>query len=180
MTDRPGLDFSFSGAQDPHPEHRHSSVSTMPTGQLDDQSPRRRRQWPSRKPSPTPWRSSAVGPCKQTGLHPPGGGRRCQCQCAPARQAGRDATRKQGARALLPSRPRFCTDNGAMIAYAGCSAFDRRRSRTIVGQMQACSRAGRWIRCRRCRVGRYGLRVTSYALLFGTFRCAQGALRVLS
>jgi N6-L-threonylcarbamoyladenine synthase len=48
------------------------------------------------------------------------------------------------------ARPRFCTDNGAMIAYAGCQ-------RLMAGQQQdlaiSVQPLGRWSNCRHCKAG---------------------------
>ena len=52
---------------------------------------------------------------------------------------------KRGGRVCFP-RPALCTDNGAMIAFAGacaCRPAARAKSR--------CSRAGIWHRCPPCR-----------------------------
>jgi hypothetical protein len=53
------------------------------------------------------------------------------------------------------ARPEFCTDNGAMIAFAGCQRLQAGQQKAW---RSACRRAGRWSSCRRCderRSGRY-------------------------
>ena len=56
------------------------------------------------------------------------------------------ALAKEGARVFYPA-PMFCTDNGAMIAYAGAQ---RLQAGQVDDDDTGCARAGRWKNCRRC------------------------------
>ncbi|SDM02364.1 O-sialoglycoprotein endopeptidase [Franzmannia pantelleriensis] len=126
MTDRPGLDFSFSGLK----THTLTAIRQLEaTGALDDQ---------ARADVARAFEEAVVDTlvikCRraldasgQTRLVVAGGvsanrrlRERLEHECA-----------KRGARAYYP-RGRFCTDNGAMIAYAGAQ-------RLLAGERDAAS-----------------------------------------
>ncbi|EPC02265.1 UGMP family protein [Litchfieldella anticariensis FP35 = DSM 16096] len=113
MTDRPGLDFSFSGLK----THTLITANTLrETGELDDQ---------GRADIARAFEDAVVDTlvikCRraldQTGLKRlvVAGGVSANVRL---RKRLEEETAKRGARAFYP-RSRFCTDNGAMIAYVG-------------------------------------------------------------
>lgn len=113
MTDRPGLDFSFSGL-------KTSTLTTIrqleAAGELDDQ---------ARADVARAFEEAVVDTlaikCRRA-LQASGQARLVVAGGVSANHRLRERLdhecRKQGARAYYP-RGRFCTDNGAMIAYAG-------------------------------------------------------------
>ncbi|MAR73841.1 tRNA (adenosine(37)-N6)-threonylcarbamoyltransferase complex transferase subunit TsaD [Halomonas sp.] len=133
MTDRPGLDFSFSGLK----THTLTAIRQLEqAGQLDDQA----RADVARAFEEAVADTLAIKcrrALKQTGLTRlvVAGGVSANVRL---RAKLEEATRKQGARAYYP-RGRFCTDNGAMIAYAGAQRLIA-GEKDIVGQMKAVPR----------------------------------------
>jgi N6-L-threonylcarbamoyladenine synthase len=115
MTDRPGLDFSFSGLK----TFTLNTANALrdADGQLDAQ---------SKADIAVAFEDAVVDTlaikCKralqQTGLHQLviAGGVSANARL---REKLDEVVRRQRA-SLFYARPRFCTDNGAMIAYAGC------------------------------------------------------------
>ena len=133
MTDRPGLDFSFSGLK----THTLTAIRQLEqAGQLDDQA----RADVARAFEEAVADTLAIKcgrALKQTGLTRlvVAGGVSANVRL---RAKLEEATRKQGARAYYP-RGRFCTDNGAMIAYAGAQRLIAGEKDTV-GQMKAVPR----------------------------------------
>ncbi|WP_442488991.1 tRNA (adenosine(37)-N6)-threonylcarbamoyltransferase complex transferase subunit TsaD [Halomonas litopenaei] len=133
MTDRPGLDFSFSGLK----THTLTAIRQLEqAGELDDQA----RADVARAFEEAVADTLAIKcrrALKQTGLTRlvVAGGVSANVRL---RAKLEEATRKQGARAYYP-RGRFCTDNGAMIAYAGAQRLQA-GERDTVGQMKAVPR----------------------------------------
>ena len=133
MTDRPGLDFSFSGLK----THTLTAIRQLEQAdELDDQA----RADVARAFEEAVADTLAIKcrrALKQTGLTRlvVAGGVSANVRL---RAKLEEATRKQGARAYYP-RGRFCTDNGAMIAYAGAQRL-LAGERDTVGQMKAVPR----------------------------------------
>ncbi|MAY71624.1 MAG: tRNA (adenosine(37)-N6)-threonylcarbamoyltransferase complex transferase subunit TsaD [Halomonas sp.] len=133
MTDRPGLDFSFSGLK----THTLTAIRQLEQAdELDDQA----RADVARAFEEAVADTLAIKcrrALKQTGLTRlvVAGGVSANVRL---RTKLEEATRKQGARAYYP-RGRFCTDNGAMIAYAGAQRL-LAGERDTVGQMKAVPR----------------------------------------
>ena len=133
MTDRPGLDFSFSGLK----THTLTTIRQLESaGQLDAQA----RADVARAFEEAVADTLAIKcrrALKQTGLKRlvVAGGVSANVRL---RARLEDATAKQGAKVYYP-RGRFCTDNGAMIAYAGAQRL-LAGERDVVGQMQAVPR----------------------------------------
>ncbi|MGQ7245948.1 tRNA (adenosine(37)-N6)-threonylcarbamoyltransferase complex transferase subunit TsaD [Halomonas sp. V046] len=133
MTDRPGLDFSFSGLK----THTLTAVRKLEqAGQLDDQA----RADVARAFEEAVADTLAIK-CRralqQTGLKRlvVAGGVSANTRL---RAKLEQETAKQGARVYYP-RGRFCTDNGAMIAYAGAQRLQA-GERDPLGQMKAVPR----------------------------------------
>ena len=118
MLDRPGLDFSFSGL-------KTAALVALRGRALDDQ---------ARADVARGFQEAVVDTlaekceARARGDGPPatGGCRRRRRQPAPARAARRRGARRR--RELYFPRTEFCTDNGAMIALAGCAALGARGS----------------------------------------------------
>ncbi|ALM53538.1 tRNA (adenosine(37)-N6)-threonylcarbamoyltransferase complex transferase subunit TsaD [Halomonas huangheensis] len=133
MTDRPGLDFSFSGLK----THTLTTIRGLESNaQLDDQA----RADVARAFEEAVADTLAIK-CRraleQTGLKRlvVAGGVSANVRL---RARLEDATQKRGARVYYP-RGRFCTDNGAMIAYAGAQRL-LAGERDQVGLMKAVPR----------------------------------------
>lgn len=133
MTDRPGLDFSFSGLK----THTMTAIRKLESsGQLDDQA----RADVARAFEEAVADTLAIK-CRraleQTGLARlvVAGGVSANLRLRARLEA---ATRKHGARVYYP-RGRFCTDNGAMIAYAGAQRLVA-GERDLIGQIKAVPR----------------------------------------
>ncbi|WP_251977822.1 tRNA (adenosine(37)-N6)-threonylcarbamoyltransferase complex transferase subunit TsaD [Salinicola avicenniae] len=126
MTDRPGLDFSFSGLK----THTLTTLRGLETdGALDDQ---------ARADVARAFEDAVVDTlvikCRRA-LKASGRERLVVAGGVSANRRLRDgldaALTKLGARAFYP-RGRFCTDNGAMIAYAGaCRLLAGERTATL-------------------------------------------------
>jgi N6-L-threonylcarbamoyladenine synthase len=109
MTDRPGLDFSFSGL-------KTFTRNTVPPGDIDSQTV---------ADIAAAFQDAAVDTlvikCKRA-LHQTGRRRLIVAGGVGANQLLRtrlkEMTETEGKKVFYP-RPEFCTDNGAMIAYAG-------------------------------------------------------------
>jgi N6-L-threonylcarbamoyladenine synthase len=109
MTDRPGLDFSFSGL-------KTFTRNTVPPGEIDSQTV---------SDIAAAFQDAAVDTlvikCKRA-LHQTGRRRLIVAGGVGANQLLRtrlkEMTETEGKKVFYP-RPEFCTDNGAMIAYAG-------------------------------------------------------------
>jgi N6-L-threonylcarbamoyladenine synthase len=109
MTDRPGLDFSFSGL-------KTFTRNTVPQGDIDSQTV---------ADIAAAFQDAAVDTlvikCKRA-LHQTGRRRLIVAGGVGANQLLRtrlkEMTETEGKKVFYP-RPEFCTDNGAMIAYAG-------------------------------------------------------------
>jgi N6-L-threonylcarbamoyladenine synthase len=109
MTDRPGLDFSFSGL-------KTFTRNTVPPGDIDSQTV---------SDIAAAFQDAAVDTlvikCKRA-LHQTGRRRLIVAGGVGANQLLRtrlkEMTETEGKKVFYP-RPEFCTDNGAMIAYAG-------------------------------------------------------------
>ena len=109
MTDRPGLDFSFSGL-------KTFTRNTVPQGEIDSQTV---------ADIAAAFQDAAVDTlvikCKRA-LHQTGRRRLIVAGGVGANQLLRtrlkEMTETEGKKVFYP-RPEFCTDNGAMIAYAG-------------------------------------------------------------
>ena len=109
MTDRPGLDFSFSGL-------KTFTRNTVPQGEIDSQTV---------ADIAAAFQDAAVDTlvikCKRA-LHQTGRRRLIVAGGVGANQLLRtrlkEMTEAEGKKVFYP-RPEFCTDNGAMIAYAG-------------------------------------------------------------
>jgi len=109
MTDRPGLDFSFSGL-------KTFTRNTVPLGEIDSQTV---------ADIAAAFQDAAVDTlvikCKRA-LHQTGRRRLIVAGGVGANQLLRtrlkEMTEAEGKKVFYP-RPEFCTDNGAMIAYAG-------------------------------------------------------------
>lgn len=133
MTDRPGLDFSFSGLK----THTLTTIRELDRrGQLDDQA----RADVARAFEEAVADTLAIK-CRraleQTGLARlvVAGGVSANVRL---RARLEEATSKRGARVYYP-RGRFCTDNGAMIAYAGAQRL-LAGEQDEIGQMKAVPR----------------------------------------
>lgn len=110
MTDRPGLDFSFSGL-------KTFAMNTWREAPHDDQV-RADIAWSFQDAAVDTLVIKCRRALKETGLR-----RLVVAGGVSANQVLRDrltqAVTEQGGQVFYP-RPLFCTDNGAMIAYAGC------------------------------------------------------------
>jgi N6-L-threonylcarbamoyladenine synthase len=68
---------------------------------------------------------------EEGGAEDPRGGRRRGCQPLPARHPGRRRSRAAAGACITPSRT-LCTDNGAMIAFAGALRIQSGQARLSV------------------------------------------------
>ena len=109
MKGRPGCDFSFSGLKT---ALRHRSPSIRRNAPISRQASRQRLSTasPTAPPMASPWRSRGAG-------DDAGGGRRCRRKQGAARAAGRGG--RPGGLKLVAPPAKLCTDNAAMIAWAG-------------------------------------------------------------
>ncbi|NOQ16832.1 MAG: tRNA (adenosine(37)-N6)-threonylcarbamoyltransferase complex transferase subunit TsaD [Methyloprofundus sp.] len=121
MTDRPGLDFSFSGLK----------TFTMNTLNDTEQTPQDKADIALAFQQATAETLSikCKRALKQTGLKRliVAGGVSANTQI---RQTLTNMVNKERAEIFFP-RPEFCTDNGAMIAYAGCQHLLAQQSETL-------------------------------------------------
>ncbi len=119
MTDRPGLDFSFSGLKTFTMNTLHKTAQT--------EQDKADIAYAFQKAVAETLAIKCKRALQQTGLKRLviAGGVSANSEI---RQALQQMTQKQGARLYFP-RLEFCTDNGAMIAYAGCQ-------RLLAGQHQ--------------------------------------------
>ncbi len=159
MTDRPGLDFSFSGL-------KTFAANTIRNNDDDDQ---------TRADIARAFEDAVVDTlmikCKRA-LDQTGFKRLVMAGGVSANRTLRaklaEMMQKRGGEVFY-ARPEFCTDNGAMIAYAG---MVRLKGGTRAELGVACVRAGRWRNCRRRSdaKGRYCWMPPGLFLFFLSFR----------
>ncbi len=121
MTDRPGLDFSFSGL-------KTFAMNTLSASQKTPQDKADIARAFQQATAET-LAIKCKRALKQTGLKRliVAGGVSANTQI---RQTLTKMANKEGAEIFFP-RPEFCTDNGAMIAYAGCQHLLTQQSETL-------------------------------------------------
>ena len=135
MVNRPGLDFSFSGLK--------TAVLTLVRAHTfaDAIDPAVRADIAASFQAAVV--ETLVIKClralRETGLKNIGIGRRCQRESRAAVSVWIVNCKTIGARAFY-ARPEFCTDNGAMIAYAGCQRLLAGQSDPLAG-IGACTLA---------------------------------------